>query len=128
MTQWFVDNESSHVDMSITVSAKYFISQALRSHEDGSADFSIENQLSPGKNNEIIKDKDFTLVSNFQGEEDEFANIREEKDEIINLEIDLNKQGVYTMNTTLNREEKIERSFNDFIQFRKALVHNFPGS
>lgn len=73
----------------------------------------------------MIEDKDFKIVSNFQGEEDEFEQPETEKVDIVNIEIDFTKSGIYVMDTT--KSKNIERSFSDFSLLRKALVQNFPG-
>lgn len=105
--------------------------KALKLDEKG---FSVpfDSPLSPQKYSSHIKDKDFTLVSNFQVEEDDLDNIEGHPEEVVSLtnaELKQNKlfgsSVTYTMVNTKN--EKIERKFNDFVLLRKAFVHNFPG-
>ena len=98
MTQWFVDSESDYVDMSITVRPIANFLQALRRQNEPSVN--PDPQASPKKESGVIKDKDFKLVSDFQGEEEDFEAPEADKEEIINLDMDATKSGVYQMTTT----------------------------
>lgn len=82
----------------------------------------LNSSLSPTKANGT---RGFTLVSDFQGENDEVYDNENAMEEVVNLDMDMTKLGSYTM--TNAKHEKFERKFNDFILLRKALVHNFPG-
>lgn len=71
------------------------------------------------------------MVSNFEMEEDELENLQSQTEEVINLdkaELKQNMFGSYiTYTMTNNKNEKIERKYNDFVLLRKAFVQNFPG-
>lgn len=144
MTQWFVDTETTNVDMAITVTSnsQYFILQAWKSSGVVSnlSQGPNEMPLSPKKISTQIKDKDFTLVTDFQPEEDDdLENIQIQHEETINLDnYELKNKVISThyfqvfgsyvsYSMTNGKNEKIERKFNDFVLLRKAFVHNFPG-
>lgn len=109
MTQWFVDNETFHVEMDTSiiyrkvnlpynsVDMSALTSSEKNNHYDGF----------PKKHSTHVRDKDFVTLSEFKKDEDE--------------------DNIESATGDSSQILKLDRKLPDYVLLRRALSHNFPG-